>query len=146
MAGRSSSSDVSLLCCAPLRHCWLAQTDCPLCGFLSSMRRGELSGRRCSELADTYLEKVFVESLDHSDGPCSLRRSFLPSFFGVTTRKTRNASWTRRKRQRPMMPDNKESGARQIAQTGQNRFVAVRVNFRHHRELSSMVGLPPAAE
>src|SRR5260221_654406 len=60
-AGRLSSSDVSLLCCAPLRHCWLAQTDCPLCGSSSSMPPAGLCGRQCSELADTCLEKAFVE-------------------------------------------------------------------------------------
>jgi len=42
--GRSSSSDVSSLCCAPLRHCWLEQMDCPLCGSSSSMRRGNCLG------------------------------------------------------------------------------------------------------
>ena len=80
-----------------------------------SMRRGELPGRQCSELADTCLEKVFVESLDHLDGRCLLQRSFWPSFFGATTRKMRNDSWTRQKQRRRMMPGNNRVGAGQVA-------------------------------
>src|SRR5262245_17993711 len=70
------------------------------------MQRGELSGRQCSELADTYLEKAFAGSQDHLAGRCSLARSFLPSFFGATTKKMRNDSSTLRKRRRPTLPNN----------------------------------------
>jgi hypothetical protein len=114
-AGRLSSSAVSSLCCVRLRHYWLAQTGCPLCGFSSSMRREELSGRQCSELADMYLEKVFVESLDHLDGRCLLGQSSLPSSFGATTRKMRNDSWTRPRQQRQMMPKGSTVSAREVA-------------------------------
>src|SRR5262249_3916227 len=107
-AERSSFSDVSSPCCAPSRHCWLAQTGCLLCGFSSSMQRGELSGRQCSELADTYLEKVFAESQDHLAGQYSLARSVLPSFFGATTKKMRNDSSTTRKLRRPTLPNNEK--------------------------------------
>src|SRR5215472_9200592 len=94
------------------------------------MQRGELSGRQCSELADTYLEKAFAGSQDHLAGRCSLARSFLPSFFGATTKKMRTDSSTMRKRRRPTLPNNDRPAPDRLQQNVRTRNAAPQFEAR----------------
>ena len=68
-------------CCAPLRHllAWRKRVASFAISHLQCSG-GNCLGDKCSELADTYLEKAFAESQDHLAGRCSLRDRFcLPS-------------------------------------------------------------------